>query len=511
MSIPFVSVRDLSAQPGRHSGQGLGPRLRATVAALSMAIVLAGCAVGPDYHTPDETLKPYTHSLPSSAAVGRGAALDQWWTGFDDPMLVSLVKQALAQNLDLAASYARVLQARAAAEGAGANLAPTVDLQAQGSDQRQSQNSSLAQIGHALPGYQQHQKEYVVGPVASWEIDVAGGLRRQAAAARDEVQAAEAQQAGTRVSVAADTADAYIEIRGLQAQIAVTKNQIGIDAHLLDLVQVQQRYGSADQRQYAQAEAVLREARAQLPTLEIALAGQLNRLDVLLGVQPGTYEQQLAAVTPIPRVPSVDAVGAPASLLRQRPDVMAAERRLAASNERIGAALSDYYPKFSLSGLLQFDSGSSNNLFTSASLQPEAILGLQWRLFDFGKVDAEVAQARGANAEALATYRQTVLHAVEDVENAMVSFVQTQSREQELSQEVDALAQAQALSEKAYVAGSIPLTDVLQSQQQQLVARNALAAEQANASRSAVALFRALGGGWGTPQADTTVASRPAS
>ena len=173
-----------------------------------------------------------------------------------------------------------------------------------------------------------------------------------------------------------------------------------------------------------------------------------------------------------------------------------AERHLAASNERIGAAISDYYPKISLSGALGFDSISANQLFTAKAFQPVATGLLRWRLFDFGKIDAEVAQARGANAEALARYRQAVLKATEDVEDALVTLSQTQLRAEQLQQEVKSLEQARALSQTAYEAGAIPLTDVLDADRQLLTSRDALDSDRANAARAAVRTFRALGGGW---------------
>jgi outer membrane protein TolC len=261
--------------------------------------------------------------------------------------------------------------------------------------------------------------------------------------------------------------------------------------------------GAADEREVAQADALLKQARTVVPTLRVQLNAQLNRLDVLMGVQPGTYASELATAADIPGIPSIDASPDATALLRQRPDVIAAERRLAASNERIGAAIADYYPKLSLTGLLGFDSGGSHELFTARAFQPAITAGLRWRLFDFGKVDAEVAAARGANAEALAVYRQSVLRAAEDVENAFVALSETQNRGIELDAEVAALTRARDLSQRAYKAGAITLTDVLDADRQLLVARDDLDATRADAARAAVGAFRALGGGWRTQPAAT--------
>jgi outer membrane protein TolC len=233
-----------------------------------------------------------------------------------------------------------------------------------------------------------------------------------------------------------------------------------------------------------------------VPPLRIGLEAQLNRLDVLMGVQPGTYARELAAPSEIPAIPAIGGDDRPIEVLRRRPDIIAAERRLAASNERIGAAISDYYPKISLSALLGFDSVSIDRLFNANSFQPIGTGAVSWRLFDFGKVDAEVAQARGANAEALATYRQAVLKAAEDVEDALVSLSQTEMHVAELEGEVESLTRSRDLSEEAYRDGAITLTDVLDADRLLLTARDELDSNRADAARAAVRTFRALGGGW---------------
>ena len=484
-------------------------RLANGSAAVALAIGLAGCEVGPDYQAPKTELAPF-HNLDAVAArkvATPAPQLDQWWTGFNDPMLVTVVQRALDQNLDLAAALGRVQQARAAAASAGAQLLPTVDLDASATAQRQSLESPLGSVAKGFPGYNRYQREYTVGPAASWEIDLFGGLRRGADAATDEAQAAEADQAGTRISVVADAADAYLQIRGYQARIAVAQDQIDTDAHLLDLVEVRHRLGQADARESAQAEALLKQARASLPPLKIGLESELNRLDVLMGAQPGTYAKELAKAGDIPAIPAIGG-DTPVDVLRRRPDIIAAERRLAASNENIGVAIADYYPKISLSGALGFDSISANHLFSGKAFQPIGTGAVSWRLFDFGKVDAEVASARGANAEALAQFRQSVLKAAEDVEDALVSLSQTEVHVVELQGEVDSLARSRDLSEKAYQAGSITLTDVLDADRQLLTARDELDSNRADAARAAVRTFRALGGGWDAPPGSTVLAQR---
>ncbi len=465
---------------------------------LALGCSIAACTtVGPDYRAPTDGLKPF-HSADAVTARPAAAApaLDRWWTGFNDPVLTQIVQRTLDQNLDLAASLARVDQSRAEAKAAGVRLLPTADLDTSISPLHQSTEGPLGAVASHLPGYSRDQSDYNVGVGASWEIDLFGGLQRGVEAAGAEAEAAEAEHAGVRISVVAEAADAYFQIRGDQARLKLAADQIATDAHLLDLVRLRQSKGAATDRETAQAQALLSQARAIVPPLRAALETQRNRLDVLMGVQPGTDTLNLAADAPIPAVPGV-APGQDASdLLRRRPDVIAAERRLAASNAHIGEAISDYYPKVSLSGLLGFDSLSAGHLFTGAAFQPAATAGLRWRLFDFGKVDAEVAEARGVNAEALAKYRNSVLHAAEDLENSFTALVQLEAQNRELSDEIDALTKARDSSEEAYQGGAIALTDVLDADRQLLLAQDDQARTRADTARAAVSSYRALGGGW---------------
>src|SRR5216683_3989338 len=422
-----------------------------TMSSLVVSVTLAACAVGPDYTPPKSELVPF-HNLAdvSGAKAPSTTPLDRWWLGFNDPVLVTSVQRALDQNLDLAAALARVHQARAVARGAGAQLLPTADLAGSATFEHQSLRGLLGTIAGGLPTFVRNPHEYVVGPAASWEIDLFGGLRRAAAASRDEAQAAEANQAGTRVTVAADTADAYLQIRGYQARIVVAESQISTDERLVQLVRDRYQAGAASEREIAQAQALLKEARATLPPLRLALERELNRLDVLMGVQPGTYAHELATARDVPSIPAIPDDQQPTDVLRRRPDIIAAERRLAASNERIGAAISDYYPKISLSGALGWDTASGGHLFVPEALQASGTGALRWRLFDFGKVAAEVEKARGADAEALAVYRNTVLRAAEDVENALSGLAQTEADVIELQDEVQSLVKARDLAEQAY-------------------------------------------------------------
>src|SRR5438876_4551881 len=333
--------------------------------ALAFAASMTGCAVGPKYHRPTVNLQPF-HNAPSIATGTTSLPappLDQWWTGFRDPELTRIVKRALDENLDLAAAMTRVQQARAAAQGAGARRMPSGNLYASTTTLHQSTESMTGRLASHLPGYSRTQNYYDLGFIASWETDLFGGLKKGAQAATAEAQAAEASQTGTRITVAAEAADAYMQIRGAQARLIFAKDQISTDEHLVELVQQRKDAGIASDRELAQAQALLSQAKATIPLLTVSLEAQLNRLDVLMGAQPGTYAAELTSVADIPDVPEISGYGTPTELLRRRPDIIAAERMVAASNARIGQALADYYPKLSLSGIVGSQALAPAHLF----------------------------------------------------------------------------------------------------------------------------------------------------
>jgi NodT family efflux transporter outer membrane factor (OMF) lipoprotein len=470
------------------------------------ALALSGCLVGPDYHRPDLTL-PARFQSPAPATATTPAALDAWWRAFDDPGLVRVVERAQDANLDIAQARARILQSRAAAKAAGAALAPEADAALSAADVQQSLLSPIGEIGQHLPGYQRTTQVYDVGAAASWEIDLFGGLRRQLEAALADARSSEALAAAVRISVSADAADAYLQVRAYQARIAVARRQETIEQDLVDLLTRRSNQGVAADRELRLTKAELESVRASIPPLLLGLETELNRLDVLMGAAPGTYRGELSAEGAIPAPPAI-APGAPIDLLRRRPDVIAAEQRLMASNARIGAAISDYYPKLSITGLLGVESIDASRMFTGGAVQHQVAAGLRWRLFDFGRVDAEVAQAKGAKAEALAAYRSNILHASEDVENALSDLVQQQARAGALDRQIAELTVARAQSQEAYEGGVVSLIEVRDADRDLLTASDQLAQAKADAARAAVAAFRALGGGWPALAAVSTASSQ---
>lgn len=469
-----------------------------TLALLLSSSLTAGCMVGPDYKQPEVALADhYITAAQVNAASGIPSVnLDTWWEGFADPVLTRLVSQALEQNLELVQAQARVVQARAVLGSANAALVPSAAIDGQATRARQSVETPLGQVLNSTPGYDRYGNSYELELGASWEVDLFGGLRRDREAAFGEYQASAAGAVATRLAVAAQTADIYTTVRGLQARLAIAQKQVQTQQDLLAKVSLLNRKGVAADFEVRQTEGELAQVEATVPVLRAGLEGALNALDVMLGTAPGTHRVLMATASPIPHVPELVQIGAPADLLRRRPDLIVAERRLMSTNAMIGSAISEYYPKFSLGALIGSASTAAGTLFSGDANQSAVLLGLRWRLFDFGRINAQIDQAKGREAEALAFYRQSVLSASQDVETALSALVNRQAQTQTLKNGEMSLERARRSSFVAFENGAASLINVLNADQQLLRASDARAVAQTEAARAAIATYRALGGGW---------------
>ncbi|WP_256344855.1 efflux transporter outer membrane subunit [Pseudomonas gingeri] len=474
-----------------------------SVLALVMLGGIDGCMVGPDYHPPQPDVATQFNGTPllsQRTAQPSFVSMDAWWQGFSDPVLNSIVDTALAQNLTLAQALARTSQAAAYAESAHAQLLPNGQASASASRARQSlEDPVVAAENASLPGFDRTGNLYGAGISSAWEIDLSGGLRRSSHAAIAEYQAAQADVAAARLQVTANVVDHYLLVRLLQARLGVARDQVKTQGDIERLVDVLRSRGLAPDQDAKQASSELSVVRASVPLLEARLTAARNGLDVLLGRTPGTAAPDLDKVAPIPSAPSIEAAGGSAALLRRRPDLIVAERRLAASNERIGQAIAEYYPKVSLSALVGSTTTQGGNLFNGASNEALGALGIRWRLFDFGRVDAQVKAAKGDYAVKLAGYRESVLEATAEVENSISALITGDARAQMLTDGERTRAQARDLVLASYQKGNSSYIDLLETQSRlELIQAERLDASYASSS-SAVALYKALGGGWNQP------------
>ena len=309
-----------------------------------LASLCAGCAVGPDYQPPATALP---QAYMGGRVLGEGKPpspdsstdLTAWWAAFGDAQMARLVTAALQQNLDVAQAAGRVLQARAGLDAAAAALRPSAQVSAQTARSYQSVETPLGRVLDSMPGFDRYGSAQEANLGASWELDLFGGLRKARQASLAEYQASEAGATAVRLAVAAQTADIYIQIRGLQARLAVARSQVRTQQQLRSIVELRWNKGLAPELQLRQVEGALARAQATVPPLENALEAALNAMDVMLATAPGTHRAELADPRPVPVLPTLSLAEAPGDLLRRRPDLIAAERRLAASNARIGVCL----------------------------------------------------------------------------------------------------------------------------------------------------------------------------
>jgi len=463
--------------------------------ALAATASMTGCMVGPNYQPP-EPRAPLQWSEPlAGGETSRGASLTQWWKDFHDPELDGLVARALNANLDLRLAQARVREARAQRGLAGAALAPSLDGSGSAAREKQSANQPL--LGGLLPpGTPLTSNVYQTGFDASWELDLFGGNRRGTEAADAALAAAGYSLADAQVSLAAEVARNYVTARGYQQRLAIARENLAAQRDIVTLAQSRYQQGFTSSLEPDQAATVLAQTQAQVPALEAGLQTAVHHLGVLLGLDPGALRQELAASAPIPTAPPEVPAGLPADLVRRRPDIRVAERRLAEATARVGVAKADLYPRFSLTGSFGWESAQGGSLFTPASTVWSWGPSFRWPIFDAGKVRANIRVQDARQEEALASYEEAVLTGFEDVENALVAYAKEQARNVPLRAAVASSSSALDVARQQYASGLTSFINVLDAERTVYQAQdNRVQSDQAVA-QDLIALCKALGGGW---------------
>ena len=465
----------------------------AIVMAAACLALLAGCAVGPDYHPPKASVSTQQWSSPLTGGETNGPAdLANWWKNFDDTNLDSLVTMAVQSNLTLHIAEVHVREARAERDVVSGSFWPSVGASGSYSRNRYGFNN----FPPLPPGTPLDYNLYNAGFDATWEIDVFGGTRRTIEAANAEMGAAEFGQRDVLVSLLAEVARNYIAARGYQQRLAITLQNIQVQQEILDLTSNRFENGLSSDLDVQQATALLTATEAEVPTLKTGFDQSVHYLAVLLGQPPGALMDEMSVEKPIPLTPPSVPVGLPSDLLQRRPDVQRSERELAAATARIGVAKADLFPKFSLTGFAGVESISTGNLFDYASRYWSAGPTVQWELFQAGSIRANVRVQNAHQEQALDTYEQTVLVALEDIENALTAYAREQTRRESLSQSVRANEQALELSTQLYNNGLADFLHVLDSERSLYAAQDALVQSDQTVSLNLVQLYKALGGGW---------------
>jgi outer membrane protein, multidrug efflux system len=464
--------------------------VRGTVAALLVAISLAGCAVGPNYKEPARPAAPaFGAAEPSLYSSEQAQA--QFWKQFGDGTLDGLVDDALHANHDLRVAVGRLAEARAARHQALYDLAPTVT--AEGGHQTQLYPD--AEVGYAYRA-----SYYDAGFDAAWELDLFGRVRREVEASTAELQGAEASLRDAQVSVIAEVARTYFELRGEQEQLAVARQNVDNPQATMQLTDARLQAGRATEFDTSRARAQLSTTLSTIGPLEAAISRSMHRLGVLTGRDPNALVTLLAPTKELPDLPKTLAVGDPAEMLRRRPDIRVAERQLAASTAEIGVAVGDYFPKVTFTGSFGYDASSLRGLGSSSSRAYSIGPGISWAAFNLGRVHAQVAQARAHKETVLAQYEQTVLQALEETENALVTHARARDQLIHAVDAADSSAAAAHLARVRYEGGAVDFLEVLDAERTQLDAEDRMAQSRTQAVTSLVAVYKALGGAWeGTP------------
>ncbi len=472
-------------------------------------IVLAtsGCMVGPDYHMPHPDapsgwagVTKAPAKQPPSAPTAQPAELTQWWKRFDDPVLTQLVEDALKTNLDLQLAVAVLRQSRAARGIAVAALWPSLTASAQ-----YQRATSTILISQATAG--QAQNLYQAGFDAAWEIDLFGGQRRNVESADANVQASTEGVSLAQVTLAAEVALNYVQLRGYQQQIVVAQKNLKSMQDTALITRQKAKVGFDCALDIANADANVATTEAQIPVFETSAKQSIYALSLLLARPPADLLDQLTPDGNIPGVPPQIPAGLPSDLLRRRPDIRQAEAQLHSATAQIGVVTADLFPKFSLTGTGSYQGNLLNNWWANANRAYSAGPSVTWAVFQGGAIVSNIRVQEALTGQALITYRKTVLGAFQDVENALIAFTKEQEHYKSLKDSVAANTIAVNLSLKLYKEGLLEFLNVLVAQRSLFAAENALVQSNCNITTDLIALYKALGGGWETIPANEQTAT----
>jgi len=451
-------------------------------------VLLAGCKVGPDHTEPE---LPASAAWHSELAEGLTAAptdpdvLASWWTTLGDPQLSALIERAVAGNLDLKTAQSRIRESRARRSIAKGAMFPTLNASGSATSRRTDTNV----------GFDSHGEVYSAGFDAGWELDLFGGVRRSIEAAQADLEGTEENLRDVLVSLLAETALNYVEVRTFQSRLAAAQASLATQSETYELTAWRSQAGLDDELAVYQARYNLESTRSQIPTLRAGLEEAMNRLAVLLGEAPGNLHRELAEPRAIPLPPDEIAVGVPADTLRRRPDVRRAERELAAQTARVGVATANLYPQLTLNGSIGLETTSLRDPLSERTWTISGGPRLSWPIFD-PTIRPNIEVQSALQEQALIQYEATVLACLEEVENALVAYGQELQRRDNLRQATEAAQAAASLAQYKYQAGLTDFSNVLDAERSLLSFQDQLHQSDGTVTSNLIRLYKALGGGW---------------
>jgi NodT family efflux transporter outer membrane factor (OMF) lipoprotein len=475
---------------------------RLTSVVMGCAGILSACAVGPGYKGPSSSISHAEQSplfrrvgtVPTEVAQPPAA---HWWVALDDSELTHLIETAFQNSPNVRAAQSRLRQARAALREQQRKELPTSSATAVLLKARTPDLSSLTGGssngdggGHSTLSF------YDVGFDATWELDIFGGTRRAIEAARAQAQASQADLDDLHVSLAAEVAQAYIELRDQQQRLALSRRSAEVEGQILDFTRQRRARGADSDADLEKLIVQLETTRGSLIPLQAQIDASLNSLAVLTGAEPGALDTELSEARPLPEVPAAVAIGDPASMLRRRPDIRAAERALAASNAKIGTEVANYFPKVNFLGDIGWGSTGTHGLLDSRNLTLVGAPILQWNVLDFGRTRARIVQAEGARDEDAAKYEATVLSALEDAETSLSRFGRQRESVVSLLRITTSANRSYTLTEQRYEAGVASMIDLLDSERTRIEAQQNEIQGRAQLVQNYASLQKSLGLGW---------------
>src|ERR1700722_6956031 len=474
------------------------------IAAALLIVTVVGCMVGPDYKPPAMKLSAQWNGsdqqMKDTANQGTKADLATWWQAFDDPLLNAVVAQALSSNLDEKIALARIREERAYLVISRAGLFPSVDMSVSYTRQRYSANTPFGFFPQVLP---RDENIYEAGFDASWELDVFGGIRRGVEASKADLAASIENARDVRVTLLAEAARDYVAVRALERRLQIAKANLRDQNDSLKLAQARFEQGFAPELDVFQARSLLETTQAVVPELENELAQTVHRISVLLGREPDALQAQLSDMVPIPGIADPDAIavripaGLPSDLLRRRPDIRGAEREIAAATARVGIATADLFPKFSITGTAGLESISASDFLFGTSRMWSVGPSMTWPIFEADRIRANIAAQNAREEQALYAYRKTVLTALAEVEDSLVAYAKERTRHQALAASAQDFKLSEMLARERYEEGYDSYLDVVDAQRSLYAAQDSLAQSDQQLIDDLIAIYKALGGGWG--------------
>jgi len=452
-----------------------------------LSIFLAACAVGPDYHAPETKSADKFDSLEATYSADPGTA--NFWRTFADARLDQLVNEALKSNHDLRIALTRVQEARAIRRDAAFDLAPSINASG-------GYTKAKASGAVTVAGTPRETEFYDAGFDAFWELDFFGGVRRGLEASRADLGAEEASLQDVQVIVTAEVTRTYFELRGQQQQLDVARRNVANQKSTLELAQARLDAGRGTELDTSRAQAQLSTTLGTIGPLEAAVARSIHRLSVLVGREPGALRAELTPTQSLPPLPGIVPVGDPASLLRRRPDIRVAERELAGATARIGVAVADLFPRVTFTGSAGYLSGSSSALGDGDTDFYTLAPGISWGIFDYGHVQARIGAAKWRKEGAVLRYEKTVLQALEETEDSLVTHARARDRLVHDEEAVRASNTAAGLARVRYENGASDFLQVLDAERTLLQSEDQLARSRTEAATSLIAVYKALGGAW---------------